>query len=326
MARRHPAGGNTLRAGGRDRKLVTKTAARCRVVREFLWWAAVRQLACVRGAARAPAGKADDSWTADKLREALLRLGRSKPLARACFDVHCSSASVGHPGEWARPADCAFIVLVTVYPTGSTMRWEPRAVVGLLPPAGDPDPGSSNGRSRAGGSVNTTTSSVTPAMSSRSRSAGPRAHWPGPAGRRRPPRIRAGRGVARPAGRAPSARRGRTQRPGSGPSCPAPAVLPLDPDRVLPLPGESGVVDHEYAVRGGERGGRVGAKPAQDGAVVPWALAVELLEGRHGVLAGQIGRGDAVGEGRDALAAAVGEQAAGIPRPPGPAWPGGTRR
>jgi hypothetical protein len=88
---------------------------------------------------------------------------------------------------------------------------------------------------------------------------------------------------------------------------------------VRPLLGEGGVVDHEHRVRAGERGGQVGAVAAEDGLVVPRAVADELLEGLLGVLAGQpVGQGDAVGEGLDALAVAVGRQAVQVhPGPPG---------
>src|SRR5206468_2227368 len=89
-----------------------------------------------------------------------------------------------------------------------------------------------------------------------------------------------------------------------------PAVLPLDADGELALLGEAGVVDDEDALGRGEGRGHGRAVSLPDGLLVPGALAEELLEGLVEVLDLQAGReGDLAGEGLDALAVAVEEQA-----------------
>src|SRR3954447_21403271 len=85
-----------------------------------------------------------------------------------------------------------------------------------------------------------------------------------------------------------------------------PAVLPLDPDGVLALLGEAGVVDDEDALGRGEGRGHDGAIALPDGLLVPGALAEELLQGLAQVGDPQSGReGDLAGEWLDALAFAV---------------------
>ena len=95
-------------------------------------------------------------------------------------------------------------------------------------------------------------------------------------------------------------------------------MLPLDADGVLALLGEGGVVDDEDAVGVGERLGHDGAVAPPDGLLVPGALAEELLQGLVGVGDVQARRqGDAVGDRLDALAVAVGDQAAEVDAAPG---------
>src|SRR6516164_286378 len=78
-------------------------------------------------------------------------------------------------------------------------------------------------------------------------------------------------------------------------------VLALHAHGVLALLGEAGVVDDEDALGAGERLGHAGAVAAQDGALVPRALANELLQRLFGVLARQaLRQGDAAGERLDA--------------------------
>jgi hypothetical protein len=97
-----------------------------------------------------------------------------------------------------------------------------------------------------------------------------------------------------------------------------PAILPLDPDRVLPLLGEGHVVDQEHALGAGERPGQRRPVPAQDRSFVPRALVDELLEGLLGVLAGQPGReGDAAGQRLDTLAVAVEQEPLEVDAGPG---------
>src|SRR6185437_10240308 len=89
-----------------------------------------------------------------------------------------------------------------------------------------------------------------------------------------------------------------------------PAILALDTDGVLALLGEAGVVDDEDALRIGEGLGQQRTIAFQDLLLVPGALVDELLEGLLGVLDVQIGgRGDAPGEGPNALAFALLDQA-----------------
>jgi hypothetical protein len=84
------------------------------------------------------------------------------------------------------------------------------------------------------------------------------------------------------------------------------AVLPLYPDGVLALLGESRVVDHEDAGGIGELLGHDGAVALPEGPLVPGALAEELLQRLVGVRDLQAGRqGDAVGDRLGALAVAV---------------------
>lgn len=109
------------------------------------------------------------------------------------------------------------------------------------------------------------------------------------------PPSRAGT-AASPAGSGPAGRSsGRTRRPGSWPSCRPPRST-------------------AFAPRAGERGGQVRPIAAEDGLVVPRAVADELLGGLLRVRARQpVGQGHAVGEGFDALSLAVGQEALQVP-------------
>lgn len=89
-----------------------------------------------------------------------------------------------------------------------------------------------------------------------------------------------------------------------------PAVLPLDPDRVRALLGKGHISDEGDPRGAGEGGSQVGAVATQDRPFVPGALADELLGRLFGIGADQaVRQGDAVGEGLDALALAVAEEA-----------------
>jgi hypothetical protein len=88
-----------------------------------------------------------------------------------------------------------------------------------------------------------------------------------------------------------------------------PAILPLDPDGVLAILGEGGVVHDEDSMRSRERFRHNSAITLPDFLLIPGALVDEILEGLQGVTDAEARRErDACGQGLDTLALPVLQQ------------------
>src|SRR5262245_29983236 len=94
-----------------------------------------------------------------------------------------------------------------------------------------------------------------------------------------------------------------------GPLAQSPAVLVRHPDRVRTALREASVIEDEHTSGRAEVFGQKGAVAGEHLLVVPGALTDELLERRLGIRAGEVRwKGDASGDGLDALALTVGEE------------------